>query len=249
MSEDKLCGALYHCKVKYCISARVKSNLLLEIERCELQERNHRMEKFKGLYRIPSARLKNWNYSSDGVYSITICTRFRINYFGEVMEDIMRLSEIGKIADDAWKQIPEHFHFIRLGEFAVMPDHMHGIIIIDKNSPAKMPDKKSSTEVGQVAHVETLHATSLQRTSSPGKTKNKKMARISPKPNSISTILRSFKSAVTNSARKITKDFGWQARFHDRIVRNFEEYNRISNYIKNNPANWNKRRSNDQEHG
>ena len=64
------------------------------------------------------------------------------------------------------------------------------------------------------------------------------MAEISPKPNSISTIIRSYKSAVTKHANRLNLPNGWQERFHDHIIRNKEEYERISNYIINNPKNW-----------
>ena len=64
------------------------------------------------------------------------------------------------------------------------------------------------------------------------------MASISPKSGSLSTILRSYKSAVTRHSRRLGFTFGWQARFHDHIIRDEAEYQRISNYIRNNPANW-----------
>lgn len=65
------------------------------------------------------------------------------------------------------------------------------------------------------------------------------MAKISPKCGSLSTIIRSYKSAVTKNARAINFDFAWQPRFHDHIIRNEMEFDRIANYIKNNPENWN----------
>ena len=107
-----------------------------------------------------------------------------------------------------------------------MPNHVHGILILDK--PETLPV------------VETLHATSLQ--SSPPK--KQFMTQISPKSNSISTIIRSYKSAVTKHCNrlKLTDNdgvvFGWQSRFHDHIIRNDEEYQRINDYIENNPTNW-----------
>ena len=65
------------------------------------------------------------------------------------------------------------------------------------------------------------------------------MANISPKPGSVSTIVRSYKSVVTKNARKIHADFGWQTRFHDHIIRNDKSFHNISNYIINNPKKWN----------
>ena len=66
------------------------------------------------------------------------------------------------------------------------------------------------------------------------------MSNISPKSNSISTIIRSYKSAVTKHANRLGFDFGWQTRFYDHIVRNEKAFQNISNYIINNPANWDK---------
>jgi len=69
-------------------------------------------------------------------------------------------------------------------------------------------------------------------------TKDKFMSGISPKPDSISTIIRSYKSAVTKHARRLGYEFMWQTRFHDHIIRNEESFQQISEYIKNNPQNW-----------
>ncbi|MES2776162.1 MAG: hypothetical protein V4722_18435 [Bacteroidota bacterium] len=92
------------------------------------------VEKYKGKYRISSARLANWDYTSNGSYFITICTKDRIHFFGEISNDEMHLTEIGILAEKFWFEIPEHFPFVELGNFVVMPNHIHGIIIIDKNS-------------------------------------------------------------------------------------------------------------------
>lgn len=94
---------------------------------------------FKNKYRISPARLANWDYGSNGSYFITICTENRIHYFGDIIVDhgiaSLRPTEIGKVAIENWKQIPQHFPFIKLDEFVIMPDHMHGILAINK------PDK------------------------------------------------------------------------------------------------------------
>lgn len=90
------------------------------------------MEKFKGKYRIPSARLQTWDYGRNAFYFITICTKNREHYFGEIANGQMILSEIGLLANKYWNEIPEHFPFVILDAFVVMPNHVHGIIIIDK---------------------------------------------------------------------------------------------------------------------
>jgi len=92
--------------------------------------------------------------------------------------------------------------------------------------------------------VGTLHATSLQMNpiqNNPIQTqhdKNEQMSKISPKSNSVSTIVRSYKSAVTKHAHRLGFEFAWQSRFHDHIIQNEKSFQHISNYILNNPLNW-----------
>jgi len=91
-------------------------------------------DKFQNKYLISSARLKNWDYGSNAIYFVTICTQNREHYFGEIANGKMQLSETGKIAQRFWFEIPNHFPFVKLGEFVVMPNHLHGIIIIDRST-------------------------------------------------------------------------------------------------------------------
>jgi REP element-mobilizing transposase RayT len=187
------------------------------------------MEKFKSKYRIESARLKNWDYGSNGMYFITICTRNREHFFGEINNDEMFLNRIGKIANNCWIEIPEHFEHIELGEFTIMPNHVHGIIIINK------PMAGDVVNTGPVV-VETGHALSLQQQQI-GESKQQQHPRFRNQgKNTISAMVGSFKSAVTRLSGE--QDFGWQSRFHDHIIRNEDEFIRISQYIIDNPKNW-----------
>ena len=86
---------------------------------------------YKNKYRVESARLKGWDYSSNGGYYITICVNNRESVFGEVTNGEMILSDLGNIAGNCWREIPHHFPFVKLDEYVVMPDHVHGIIFID----------------------------------------------------------------------------------------------------------------------
>ncbi len=185
------------------------------------------MDKFKNKFRIPSARLQNWDYGSNGVYFITICTQNREHFFGEIVDGEMQLNEIGQLAEKYWLEIPQHFLFIELGNFVVMPNHTHGILIIDKM------DVVLPVETLQ-CNVSTNHNANDYATNY----KNEQMANISPKSGTISTIIRSYKSVVSKNARLIHAVFGWQSRFHDHIIRNEQSYQTISNYIINNPEKW-----------
>lgn len=78
-------------------------------------------------------RLQNWNYSSSGFYFITICTNKHINYFGEIKNNKIKLNQIGKIVLQNWVDIPNHFSNVKLDKFVIMPNHIHGIIIVKNN--------------------------------------------------------------------------------------------------------------------
>jgi len=186
------------------------------------------MKKYQNKYRISSARAQWWDYGWNGAYFITICTAERKHFFGEVINGKMMLSHVGVIVDILWHEIPHRLPFVELGDFVVMPNHVHGILILNK------PDIVETLHATSLRrdHPETLHATSLP--------KNERMAEISPDPGSVSTIIRSYKSAVTKHANRLGLEHGWQPRFHDRIIRDDAAYQRISDYIVANPENWDK---------
>ena len=93
------------------------------------------MDKYKGKYRIPSARWAVWDYGANASYFVTICTQTRSHDFGAVGAGVVQLTPLGQVAQDCWEAIPKHFPFVKLGEWIVMPNHVHAIIIIDKPAP------------------------------------------------------------------------------------------------------------------
>jgi putative transposase len=172
-------------------------------------------------------RLKNYDYASEGWYFVTICTKDREYFFGEIMGDEIIYTETGKQALKFWKEIPQHFSNVVLNEYQIMPNHVHGLVGILSNGG------NGCRDVACNVPTTTYNV--------PVPDKNQHMASISPKKGSLSTIIRSFKSAVTNWCNKNNHpEFGWQSRFHDRIVRNEQEFYAIRNYIIANIANWNK---------
>ena len=116
-------------------------------------------DKFKNKYRITSARLSNWDYSSNASYFITICTANREHYFGTIIDPKMQLSPIGQIACKCWKEIPNHFPHFYLDEFVVMPNHVHGIVMIEK----PYIDNNSLPHVVETGHALSLHKPILWR--------------------------------------------------------------------------------------
>lgn len=175
-----------------------------------------------------SIRLKGWDYRNPGLYFITICCKDRQHHFGEIRDSIMGLSVPGCIAWHYWRQIPDHQSHIILDEFVVMPNHLHGIVGIESSN-----QKEKS--------VGTLHATSVQNDGSA----NNEMSKISPESGSLSTIIRSYKSAITRWCNANGHEyFAWQSRFYDHIIRNEKSLNRIREYIFNNPLRWQQDREN-----
>ena len=174
-------------------------------------------EKFQGKYRIESTRLKTWDYGDNGAYFITICTKNREHYFGEINHGKMVLFHVGVIADILWYEIKNHAKNVELDAFVVMPNHIHGILILNDPDPGNP--------------VDTGHALYLQDSPSQKRYQNQGK-------NTVSSMIGSYKSAVTRHARRLGWEFEWQSRFHDHIIRNDEAFERIKNYIINNPKNW-----------
>jgi putative transposase len=200
-------------------------------------------DKFQNKYRISSARASWWDYGNDAAYFITICTRNREHYFGEIVNGEMQLSHVGMLADVMWHEIKNHAQHIELGEFVVMPNHIHGILILHGNE-----NDNVNTPASKTAPVETRHALSLQipqipqspqqiqSTESP-QTPGQKRFQNQGK-NTVSSIIGSYKSAVTKHAHRLGYEFGWQSRMWDNIIFTAESFVRISEYIQSNPRNW-----------
>lgn len=192
------------------------------------------MEKYQNKYRIGSARAQWWDYGWNGAYFITICTADREHYFGEIKNGKMILSQTGVIADILWYEIPHHAPFVELGDFIIMPNHIHGILILNKPEDT-MANNNPNPNAND---VDTGHALFLQTNNPPTlKTIGQQRFQNIGK-NSISAIIGSYKSAVTKHANRLGLKNGWQVRFHDHIIRDDADYQRISDYIINNPKNW-----------
>lgn len=179
-------------------------------------------KKFKNKYRIQSTRLQHWDYGRNAAYFVTICTKNRSHFFGEIRNGTMLLSEIGKIANQNWLAIPKQFPYVKLGDYIVMPNHVHGIIIIDKND----------NDPVEARLIAPLRDHSHKKSGGFAGNKNPMLN------NNLSRIIRWYKGRTTFECRKIDSDFEWQSRFHDHIIRNEKSFANISNYIINNPMNW-----------
>lgn len=199
-----------------------------------------KQEKYKNKYRISSARNHKWDYGWDSAYFITICIKNQTHYFGEIIDAKINLSSVGIIADIMWHDIKNHAKNIVLDEFVVMPNHIHGILILDGNN--KYNDDGDNGGINSAINVQTRHALSLvssqsQKSPSPPLSQGQKRFRNQGK-NTVSSIIGSYKSAVTKHSNRLGFEFVWQTRFHDNIIRDAESFHRIRNYIINNPKKW-----------
>ncbi len=171
-----------------------------------------------------STRLRGYNYSSSGAYFITANIQNRLRLFGNVNENGMQLSYIGKIAQQCWENIPNHFPRVELHEFIIMPDHMHGIIFI-------LPDNNDRRGV-QDANRRGVQLNAPTR-------KDNYYSKLSPHKKSLSVIVRTYKAAVTTLCRENgLHHFQWQRNYYDHIIRSDRELIAIRNYIVTNPVHW-----------
>ena len=167
-----------------------------------------------------SIRLKGHDYSSSGFYFITICTWKHLHLFGEIQNGRMMIDRYGKNAEKEWFRTVEIRKNIKLHEFVVMPNHLHGIIEIVSHR--------------NVDCRGTAHCAQIKRT--PQKEQFGK-----PSSNTIPSIIRSYKGAVTRQIRELENNTGlnvWQRNYYEHIIRNEESYLKISEYILANPLKW-----------
>ncbi len=193
-------------------------------------------EYYENIYRTDSTRLAWHNYASPGVYYVTICTEYRYECFGEIRNRKMRLNRFGEVAAKFWKELPKHHKNVDLGEYVIMPNHLHGVIFL--NIPEGVPvDKNMNDTQGKCRDVALQRLCGLPEQQA----ESQWMSNISPKSGSLSVIVRSFKSAVTNRIRQNgDPEFAWQGRFWERVIRTNREFDSISQYITGNPQNWEK---------
>lgn len=179
---------------------------------------NSCMTLFREKYRSESIRLPNWDYSSNGHYFLTICTNNRNPLFGKIVDGKMILNDYGGIIRSEWLKSPQLRRELHLDEYIIMPDHIHGIVIIQRKNHDKSVDI-----IGTCG-----------RTSLPEPT-NQPCPHMKSK--SLSTFINGFKSATTkqiNELRKTPRRPVWQRNYYESIIRDERGLRRIREYIKDN---------------
>ncbi|MHA7130921.1 transposase [Algoriphagus namhaensis] len=196
--------------------------------------------KYQNRYRIESHRRRGWDYSSEGAYFITLVTQGRICNLGKIdATNQMTLSDFGKIVETEWLRSFEIRQELICDEYIIMPNHLHAIIIIQSPS---IIDLGSGSE-----SVQTHGRASLPLSPSPPSVSQFPIRL----PKSISSFLAGFKSAVNskiddhidlhhlNIPKYNRHNHFFQPNYHDHIIRNDGEYQRIKTYIIQNPRKWN----------
>ncbi|MFY9804437.1 MAG: transposase [Candidatus Acidiferrales bacterium] len=161
-----------------------------------------------------SIRLRAFDYSQRASYFVTIATHNSKHIFGEIILNQMKLSRIGQIVSECWTEIPDHFPAIVLGESIVMPNHIHGVIVIRARARHAVPLQSQAESVEAFGR---------------------------PRVASIPTVVRSFKSAVSLRARKALAQPTmqvWQRNYFERVIRGEREFSKVRKYILQNPARW-----------
>ena len=193
-----------------------------------------------------SIRLKGYDYSQAGLYFITICCEDREYRFGKIENDEMTLNEYGTIAYNEWIKLTERFSYFELDVFQIMPNHMHAIITLNTVGAGFTPTKNNghnNDEIyGQSPNGQPQRLP-LQLTDNDNRAN-------AMDAHTIGDIIGAYKSLVANECLKIwkTKWVGanpapkmgklWQTNYHEHIIRNQQSYQKISEYIVNNPAKW-----------
>jgi len=179
--------------------------------------------------------LKNFDYSQNGWYFVTICTKNRECLFGEIVDNKMVLNKYGEIVNHCWLDIQKHYNNVELDVFQTMPNHIHGIIIIQNsnqsvgNDPCVVP-----TNNYQVGHGDPTLQNNIRQ--------QQLLCRIIKCFKTITT--KKYIDGVNNNQFPRFDKQIWQRSFYDHIIRNENSLFKIRQYIRDNPQNWDKDRNN-----
>ena len=184
-----------------------------------------------------SIRLNGYDYAQAGAYFITICTKNRQCLFGHVEYDKMILTDAGNIAYNEWLKTPHIRPNVVLDVFIIMPNHIHGIIIItndrrgESNSPKKYDGENRRGE---------LHSPCLIMGECNSPLQSQRLSPPQSPSQTIGAIVPGYKSAVTKQIKLLdnTIDTVWQRNYYEHIIHDARAYQNISNYIINNPLKW-----------
>ncbi|MFA4930926.1 MAG: transposase [Patescibacteria group bacterium] len=211
-----------------------------------------------------SIRLSGYDYSGDNYYFVTVCTYRRECILGEIVDGKMILNDCGKIANKEWQQTGKIRRNIIIDEYIIMPNHMHGILLIENNYcrgtllralPAQYiqntnhenmnPNQPQGTQHPNMPPQGTQHPNMPPQGTQQRAPTNEKFGK--PTSNTIPSIIRGYKSAVSTKINTLRNTPGikiWQRNYYEHIIRDDYALNNIRNYIQNNPKIWHRDRNN-----
>ncbi len=183
-----------------------------------------------------SIRLKDYDYTQNGAYYVTACAGVcgcrRIvenarnrDVFGYVVDGRMVLNQYGAIVEKCWHEIPDHFPQIELDGYIIMPNHMHGIIMIGQCNDLICNGHTGISRRGTACRAPTENLEHFGK----------------PVSGSLSTIMRSFKSAASKQINQLhdhPQEPIWQRNFYEHVIHDESDLDRIREYIMNNPLDW-----------
>lgn len=189
-----------------------------------------------------SIRLSGWDYATPGAYFVTICITGHECVLGEVHDKAMTLSPLGQVVEERWHSLRRFFPGVELDAFVVMPNHVHGIIVIKSQALSRGPDRESEAPGAAPAPS----AKVVLPEASPSRSVDGLMARDAcpargTQPGSLGAIVQSFKSVTTRTINRMCRTPGaelWQTNYYERIIRDHEELERTRRCIETNPARW-----------
>ncbi|MCC6475730.1 transposase [bacterium] len=173
--------------------------------------------------------MRNISYSESNAYFLTLVAHNRQCLFAEITNAEWILKPIGEVIREEWLRCAEMRPAVELGEFVVMPNHLHGIVYL-----LNAESQSARSAALQVNLHDQPHRTSVDRA-----------------PKSISSMVAGFKAATTRKIREQLRDPGfvvWQPRFHDRVIRDDKEFRNIRAYIRDNPRRWHLDNENPERH-
>ena len=184
-----------------------------------------------------SIRLKNYDYSQTGLYFITICTQNRLHLFGEIVDDAMVLNDAGAMIENEWIKLSQRFNDIEIQQYVVMPNHIHGIIN-RRGEPCVRPNIRPNACANKPITDETnqMQGEQGEHKVRPYGTLDGTVGRVIQAYKSIATV-EYTRGVKNNDWQRFNKKL-WQRNYWEHIIRNENEYNRIAQYIMNNPKKW-----------
>jgi len=182
-----------------------------------------------------SMRLPGYDYTQPGAYFVTVCTQNRECMFGDVVEGQIALADPGRMVESVWRDLPEHYPGVALDEFVVMPNHLHGIIILVGAGPRACPDKPRQPQgvAGGPGRPQGV-------ADRPGQPQG-----VAPTL-SLPDVVHRFKSLTTARYRREVRECGWQPfadrlwqrNYYEHVIRDEDELDSVRQYIAENPLRW-----------